>query len=535
MTKSTNKKGGTNKKSTAKATAKPVSKSISKAEPKKAAAKTSAKATAAKKPVQSKAQQSRLKRLLKRVQKDQSLVGHIFLGIAIVLALTYVLGVYAAFTTSLIPGKFLGVGFLLSFAITLGLVYALTKRGPGAKYSRLVVVLALVGIVVNVAVFSIGTTTKNFINSLQQTDTQTYTDYAVVALKKDGIKLSTPNQTVGVLEADNTDDLRKELAKHTPASVNPFATPTESILAMREGRAQMAVLTVAYLDELREGANNALYLELEVLATFRVKSNQAAAAKTNLNEPFVIYISGIDTYGSISTTSRSDVNILAVVNPKTRTILFVNTPRDYYVQLNGTTGTKDKLTHAGLYGIDRSEKTLEDLYGIDINYNVKINFTSLEKIVNTVGGIEVDSEYNFSSGGYSFAAGKNQLDGKQALAFSRERYSFEGGDRTRGQNQMRVLTALIGKISQPSVIVNYQSILNSLGGIMQTNMTSDDMTTLIRNQLDSMAKWNISSISVDGNGASQPTYSMGAQNLYVMIPDEASLTSAKNKINSVLR
>ncbi len=525
MTKSTDKKGGTKKTSTAKATAKPVSKSTSKA---------SAKAQP-KKPAQSKAQQSRLKRLLKRIQKDQTLVGRIFLGIAIILALTYVLGIYAAFTTSLIPGKYLGVGFLLSFATTLALVYALTKRGPGAKYSRAVVVLALIGIVINVTVFSIGTTTKNFINSLQQTDTQTYTDYAIVALKKDSIKLDTPNQKVGVLEADNTDDLRKELAKHTPATVNPFATPTESILAIREGRSQMAVLTVAYLDELREGANNALYLELEVLATFRVKSNQAAADKTNLNEPFVVYISGIDTYGSITTTSRSDVNILAVVNPKTRTILFVNTPRDYYVQLNGTTGTKDKLTHAGLYGIDKSEKTLEDLYEIDINYNVKINFTSLEKIVNTVGGIEVDSEYNFSSGGYSFTAGKNQLDGKQALAFSRERYSFEGGDRTRGQNQMRVLTALIGKISQPSVIVNYQNILNSLSGIMQTNMTSDDMTTLIRNQLDSMAKWNISSISVDGNGASLPTYSMGAQNLYVMIPDEASLTSAKNKINSVLR
>jgi hypothetical protein len=181
-------------------------------------------------------------------------------------------------------------------------------------------------------------------------------------------------------------------------------------------------------------------------------------------------------------------------------------------------------------------QAFKDLFQkITARWCMQQNFTSLEKIVNTVGGIEVDSEYNFSSGGYSFAAGKNQLDGKQALAFSRERYSFEGGDRTRGQNQMRVLTALIGKISQPSVIVNYQSILNSLGGIMQTNMTSDDMTTLIRNQLDSMAKWNISSISVDGNGASQPTYSMGAQNLYVMIPDEASLTSAKNKINSVLR
>ena len=496
---------------------------------------TTKKSGTAKKKTSAKVQQSRFKAVLSRLKKDQSLVGRIFLGIAIVLALTYVLAVYAAFTTSIIPGKYLGLGFLLSVLATLGLVYGLTKRGPAAKYSRAVVVLALVGIVINIGIFSIGTSTRSFINSLQQTDSQTYIDYAIVALKKDAIKLDTLDQTVGVLEVDNSNEVREAVADKTPSTVAVYATPTESILALRESRAQMAVLTGAYLDELREGANNVLYLELEVLSTFRVKSTQAAAPKTNLSEPFIVYISGIDTYGSISTTSRSDVNILAVVNPKTHTILFVNTPRDYYVQLHGTTGTKDKLTHAGLYGIDQSEKTLEDLYGIDINYNVKINFTSLEKIVNTVGGIEVDSEYNFSSGGFSFTTGKNQLDGKQALAFSRERYSFDGGDRTRGQNQMRVLTALIGKISEPSVIVNYQAILGSLNGVFQTNMTSGDMTTIIRNQLDSMAKWNISSISVDGTGASQPTYSMGAQNLYVMIPDEASLTSAKNKINSVLR
>ena len=481
-----------------------------------------------------KTQKAKVLAVLGEIRKDQKLIGRIFFGAAIVLAISYLLAVYAAFTTNIIPGKYIGAGFLVSFAVTLGLVYALIRRGPSAKLSRAVAVLALIGIVINLAIFSVGTSTRNFIDSLQQTDGQSYTNYAVVALKKDSIKLDAPNQKVGLLEVDNNNDVRTELAKHTPAAVSTYATPTDSVLALREARAQMAVLTTAYLDELREGANNALYLELEVLTTFQVKSSQAAIQKTNLSEPFVVYISGIDTYGAISTTSRSDVNILAVVNPKNRTILFVNTPRDYYVQLHGTTGTKDKLTHAGLYGIDQSEKTLEDLYEIDINYSVKINFTSLEKIVDTVGGIEVESEYNFNAGGYSFTTGKNQLDGKKALAFSRERYSFEGGDRTRGQNQMLVLSALISKMSEPSVIVNYQAILSALSGVFQTNMTSDEMTTLIRDQLNTMTRWSVSSISADGSGASLPTYSMGAQKLYVMIPDEVSLKSAKNKIYSVL-
>lgn len=128
----------------------------------------------------------------------------------------------------------------------------------------------------------------------------------------------------------------------------------------------------------------------------------------------------------------------------------------------------------------------------------------------------------------------NQLNGKQALAFSRERYSFEGGDRTRGQNQMRVLTALVQKLSKPSVVVNYQQILQALSGVFQTNMPTSDLTSLVRRQLDSLATWQVTSMSVDGTGASLPTYSAGSQRLYVMIPDETSLNSAKNKINSVL-
>jgi LCP family protein required for cell wall assembly len=247
-------------------------------------------------------------------------------------------------------------------------------------------------------------------------------------------------------------------------------------------------------------------------------------------KPFVVYISGIDTYGAISTIARSDVNILAFVNPITHKILLVNTPRDYYVQLHGTTGTKDKLTHAGTFGIDMSIKTMEDLYSVKIDYYLRVNFSSLTSIIDSIGGIEINSAYAFRMGQYWFDVGLNQLNGAQALAFSRERYSFEEGDRTRGQNQQRVIEAIIAKINNPINLLHYQQILTSLGDTVQTNMSSDAISNLINMQLNDMHKWETTSISVTGAGSTNVTYSMGNIPLYVMVPDMASVEFAKTKI-----
>lgn len=503
-------------------------------QPKKTAAKkkTGAPKKAAAKPTK-KSSTSSFRKALKNIQSSQATITKLFIGLAVVMVITYLLAVYAAFTTSFIPGKYLGLGFLASFVLTAGLAYALVKRGPAARYSRLVVVLALVGTVINLAVFSIGASTTTWLNSLQSSEKEATTQYAIVALKEKDISLDTPGQKISLLESDAIDPVKKAVTERTPAAIVTGASPTENLLSLTKNSTQMTVFTTAYLDQLRETVTTAPEQELEVLAVFEVKTptNEDAVKE---GEPFIVYISGIDTYGAVDTTSRSDVNLMAVVNPTTHKILFVNTPRDYYVQLAGTTGVKDKLTHAGLYGIDRSEATLEQLYGVSINYNVRINFTSLEKIVDTLGGVDVYSGYNFSSGGYTFKVGTNHLDGKAALAFSRERYSFDSGDRQRGQNQMQVLTALVEKMSQPATIVRHQAVYAALEGVIQTDMPREAIASLVRNQLDSMAKWSISTTSVDGTGASLPTYSMGAQRLYVMIPDETSLKAAQDRIHSTL-
>ncbi|MGV9002302.1 MAG: LCP family protein [Candidatus Saccharimonadaceae bacterium] len=451
---------------------------------------------------------------------------------AVLLGLSYVLAVYSAFTTSFIPGKYIGIGFLVSFAVTAALVYVLIKQTVRLKYLGIVFALAVAGLFINLGIFTAGVVANSFIDSLQESATS-YEEYNIVALKKDAIKLDTKGQTISVLQADSTDDVKKAIVAETPASVIASASPTESLLALQGGQSQMALYTTAYMRELQSLTNNDVYQQLEILATIRVQVVNKTA-KADVTKPFAIYLSGIDTYGDVSKTSRSDVNIIIAVNPKNHKILLVNTPRDYYVQLHGTTGVKDKLTHAGLYGIDTSVSTLEDLYGIDINYNVRINFTSLVKVVDAIGGVDVNSEYNFSADGNHFVLGQNHLDGKQALAFSRERHSFEGGDRTRGQNQMKVITGIINKMSQPSMALKAGGILSALSSVIQTNMPTSDTNTIIRDQLDSMAKWSVTSTSVDGAGASLPTYSMGAQKLYVMIPNEASLQSAKSQLETYL-
>lgn len=256
------------------------------------------------------------------------------------------------------------------------------------------------------------------------------------------------------------------------------------------------------------------------------------------NQPFTVYISGIDSYGSIATVSRSDVNMVATVNPTTKQVLLISIPRDYYVQLRGTTGYKDKLTHAGLYGVETSVGTLEDLLDVDINYYARVNFSSLEQIVDALGGVDVYSKYTFTSskatgGTYYFTEGYNHMNGKQALSFSRERKALPGGDRARGINQQAVIDGIIRKATSPAIITGYSKILSSLKGTFQTNMSDNDIQKLIKMQLNDMASWNITSYSLDGTDGSEYTYSYPTQKLYVMNPIEETVTEAQELIDKV--
>ena len=226
--------------------------------------------------------------------------------------------------------------------------------------------------------------------------------------------------------------------------------------------------------------------------------------------------------------------MIMTINPKTKQILMTNIPRDYYVQLHDTTGYKDKLTHAGIYGVDTSIKTLEDLLGIKIDYFFKVNFSSLQNIVNALDGVDVYSEYNFQSwNGYNFTKGYNHVDGKAALAFARERHTFTDGDNQRGKNQQALIEAIFRKCTSSSIITKYNSLLNSLKDSMITDMPMKSITSLAKMQLRDDASWSITSNSVKGTGSSEYTYTYPYQYLYVTLQDEESIKEAKDKIAKV--
>lgn len=259
------------------------------------------------------------------------------------------------------------------------------------------------------------------------------------------------------------------------------------------------------------------------------------------DKPFSVLISGIDTYGDIQSTSRSDVNIVAVVHPKNHKILLISIPRDYYVytrceeNMGCANGEKDKLTHTGLYGVECTEMTVESFMDMEINYNARVNFSSLVQIVDELGGVDVVNPNTFQAGGYSFEASAEpvHLNGKQALAYCRERYSFTEGDRERGRNQMRVLNGIIQKALSVQILKNFTGIMNAIGHSFQTNMSVKDMTSLVNMQLKDGGAWQVYSCSLNGTTGTDYAYALG-DNASVMYPDKKTITQAKENIDAIL-
>lgn len=308
--------------------------------------------------------------------------------------------------------------------------------------------------------------------------------------------------------------------------------------ALLNGEVKAIILNSAFVDTISDDDEHLNFAEQikELDSVSFTTIIQDTGVGNITTEPFSVYISGIDVYGDISTTSRSDVNILATVNPKTKQVLLVSTPRDYYVQTTVSGGSYDKLTHAGIYGVDCSMGTLANLYGVDVQYYFRVNFTGFEKVIDALGGVTVYSDESFTTyhGGYSISQGENNMDGKKALCFARERYSVSGGDRGRGKNQMKVIKAVIDKACSPAILNDFNGLISSLTGSFETNMTSDEISSLVKMELSDMASWNIVQYSVDGFGDSKTTYSTPNSHAYVMQPDMSTVEAAKQLQQQVL-
>ena len=311
-------------------------------------------------------------------------------------------------------------------------------------------------------------------------------------------------------------------------------------LASRTGAVVARVLSVMLCAALAVGC---VWAQQGLTTLNNVTSGLLTGAEANkiTKEPFVVYLSGVDNRGELTENARSDVNILAVVNPVTKQAALINTPRDYYVDLAGTE-SKDKLTHAGLYGVETSMATLGNLYGVDVDHYIRINFAGFISIIDAIGGVDVYSDQAFTSVGSpgyydptTFAEGWNHLDGKSALAFARERPAFTTGDIQRGINQMKVIDAMANKLKSPTLLMSFSKLMDAAADCFVTSFSQEQISALVRMQLGDLASWDIQSYTVTGSGAkSSKCYSAKGQSLYVMKPDENSVNEAKALIAAVL-
>lgn len=265
-------------------------------------------------------------------------------------------------------------------------------------------------------------------------------------------------------------------------------------------------------------------------------------------DPFTIYFSGNDSFGDIQETSRTDSNMLVTVNPKTHRILMTSIPRDYYVPVacaedaadGCPDGQKDKLTHTGLYGVQTTINTIEDFMDVDINYYVRVNFSSLTNIVDAIGGVDVtvgkglavDQFYTDDTIG-GVVEGENHLDGQKALAYARERYAYEDGDLQRVKNQQQVLKAIIKKVKSPSMLLKYASLIDAIGSAIETNMPSSSITNFVKFQLASNSSWKFESYPMAGDTGMEFSPSLG-DTASVTYQDRGSIETAHDKIEAIL-
>lgn len=477
-------------------------------------------------------------------KRDNQISWTIGVVLGVIQAVASVVFMIALFVLDMLPVKYLAIiaGLLLIALLIVFTSQLLSKKKgiAGKIFSVLMSVILAVG---SFYIFKANGTVSEISGS------GTKVDKVVVAVLADdpaesiqdakdysfGVQYALKGEEIQETVGAINEELGSAIAETEYRSVQEQAT------ALHNGDVQAIIYNEAYngilSEEFGDFGNSIKVIYSHSIET-KVENNAAEQVEVK-DDTFTVYISGIDVYGAIETNSRSDVNIMAVVNPTSHQILLVTTPRDYYVEIPGISGGElDKLTHAGIYGVDASMATLGQLYDTTIDFYARVNFTSLVEMVDALGGVDVYSEQAFTTSEdtglvMNVVQGENHFNGQQALAFSRERMNVDGGDFQRGKNQQAVITAMIKKAVSPAILVGANGILNSVSGNVDTNMSQDQIQTLIKTQLSDGGAWNIKSVAAEGTGDQQYCFSSPGSLLYVTQPDPNSVASIKAMIDSV--
>ena len=466
--------------------------------------------------------------------------GMVNVGLTILYAILALVLLFTMFNYNFLSFRFLNIIITIGLLVVLAISIFLQKT----KKSPLVttVVLVIFSLVSLVGIFGF----KQMIditNRMNQTAAFSEVEMSIVVPKESDIKdvsQLTSVQAPTKVDKNNIETLMSALKKDkkVDVKVDDVASYQEAYDNLKSGKSKAMVLSGSYAS-LLESVDSNYASNLKTIYTYKIKKKNSNSAKQVDSKVFNIYISGIDTYGSISTVSRSDVNIIMTVNMNTHKILLTTTPRDAYVKIPGGGADQyDKLTHAGIYGVETSEKTLENLYGIKIDYYARINFTSFLKLIDQLGGVTVHNDQAFTSlhGKFDFPVGDIQMNSEQALGFVRERYSLDGGDNDRGKNQEKVISAIVNKLASLNSVSNFTSIVNNLQDSVQTNMSLDTINALANTQLDSGSKFTVTSQAVTGTGSTGQltSYAMPNSSLYMMKLDDSSVASASQAIKNLM-
>lgn len=488
-----------------------------------------------------KREQKRKKRIIGRI------IGFSLIAVEVVAMVVFLL---ALFKLNMVPAKYMAMAIGILLLITLyNVLSQFTKAHWLGKV--LAVLLSVVMFVGSTYIGKANSVISNITGQTTKTD-----NFSIVVLKEDpatGLK-DVVSHTFGYNKGDNKsmiDEVFGDINTQTGATVKTrsYDNSMSLVNALYNSDAKAIVFNEANRSMLEEQfVDFADRTKVIYTKSFETVIKEKPAVKKNTStDSFTVYVSGNDDYGSISNNGRSDVNIIATFNPKTRQVLMVSTPRDYWVPMDllqvDSNGKKitgyEKLTHAGNMGIDSSIGTLESLYGIDIDYYVKVNFTGAVGVIDALGGITINSEVDFTNGedaapvSYHFKVGPNECDGEKALAFCRERQAFSDGDNQRGRNQMAAISAMIEKGTSSAILTRYNQVLDSVSGLIVTNMPDDAISNLVKSQLNDMTGWNVMFYSVSGNGTSKTGEVYGIVGMSVIIPNYDTVNTAIELMSKV--
>lgn len=476
--------------------------------------------------------------LARNTKKQPALIARIILlvaaiGMVAMMGYTYSLGV--------VPFKYLAT-FAFVALVFWGILWLLLVKLQSTLWRSVGYVLFCLGLVLSLGYVYVAQQGFDALSKFTGS-TQKEVRYDLVVLKDAQHKLvdDLKDKSVGYVSQLDKKYIDQIQEKVTLNSLKSSPGYVELVDELYSDSYEAIIINSAFRSVITE-RKKAFDKETRVVKSFTFYEKNAEAKKNLIatDKSFNLYISGIDTYGSVATVSRSDVNIVASMNFKTHKIMLTTVPRDSYVAIpGGGAGQKDKLTHAGIYGVDASMGAVGGLLDIEFAGYVRINFTSLIRLVDALGGITVSNPTGFTSevNNEFFPVGNVYMDGESALAYSRERHSLAAGDNDRGKNQMRVITAIIQKLSSFSSVAGYQQVLDVLGESVQTNVSDKDIRAIMSHQIDTGKGWDVQSYALTGTGSTgvYPSYAMPSARLYMYSLDDASVTTAKNQIQQILQ